>query len=77
MARWPAPASAAGEGTALSHDAGRPRTPRRLWAGAVIGYERGLLTPERIAQAVGRDTVEVEAELDALGVHPPADEPDY
>jgi hypothetical protein len=51
--------------------------PRRLWADAVIGYERGLLTPERIAQAVGRDTVEVEAELDALGVHPPADEPDY
>ena len=61
----------------LIHDAGRPRTPRRLWADAVIGYERGLLTPERIAEAVGRDTAEVEAELAALGVHPPADEPDY
>lgn len=61
----------------MIHDTGRPRMPRRLWADAVIGYERGLLTPERIAQAVRRDTVEVEAELDALGVHPPADEPDY
>lgn len=61
----------------LVHDGGQPRMPRQLWVDAVIGYERGLLTPERIAQAVGRDTVEVEAELEALGVHPPADEPDY
>lgn len=61
----------------LIHDSGRPRLPRRLWADAIVGYERGLLTPERIAQAVGRDTSEVEAELAALGVHPPDDEPDY
>lgn len=59
------------------HDSGTPRLPSRLWADAVTGYERGLLTPERIAAAVGRSTSEVEAELAALGVHPPDDEPDY
>lgn len=59
------------------HDSGRPRLPGRLWADAVAGYERGLLTVERIAEAVGRSAREVETELSALGVHPPHDEPDY
>ena len=59
------------------HDSGRPRLPSRLWTDAVTGYERGLLTPERIAEAMERSTSEVVAELAALGVHPPDDEPDY
>jgi Zn-dependent peptidase ImmA (M78 family) len=59
------------------HLSATPRLPARLWADAVTGYERGLLTPERIAEAVGRSVGEVEAELAALDVRPPDDEPDY
>lgn len=59
------------------HDSGTPHLPSRLWTDAVTGYERGLLTPERIAEAMERTTSEIEAELSALGVHPPDDEPDY
>ena len=54
-----------------------PRAPGKLWEFAVVGYERGLLTVERIAQAIHRTPAEVQAELDELGIAPPVDEPDF
>ena len=56
---------------------GRPRTPARMWEYAVGGYEQGLLSVERIAQAVHSTPEEVQALLDELGVTPREDEPDY
>ncbi len=56
---------------------GRPRTPARMWEYAVGGYEQGLLSVERIAQAVHSTPEQVHALLDEMGVVAPEDEPDY
>jgi Zn-dependent peptidase ImmA (M78 family) len=61
----------------MVHDSGRPRLPRQMWENAVTGYEKGLLTAERIAEALQRNANDVLAELDELGVRPADDEPDY
>ena len=55
----------------------KPRAPAKMWEYAVIGYERGLLTADRIAQALHMTAADVRAELERLGVSPPEDEPDY
>jgi Zn-dependent peptidase ImmA (M78 family) len=54
-----------------------PRVPAKMWEYAVVGYERGLLTVERIAEAVYKTPADVKAELDDLGIAPPPDDPDY
>ena len=56
---------------------GQYRAPARMWEYAVGGYEQGLLSAGRIAQAVHRTPEHVQALLDELGVLPPANEPDY
>ena len=54
-----------------------PRAPARMWEFAVVGYERGLLTPERIAAAVHKNPAAVRAELEELGIVKIADDPDF
>lgn len=56
---------------------GKPRTPAKMWEFAVAGYEQGLLTIDRIAQAVHKPGEEISALLDEMGAVAPEDEPDY
>ena len=56
---------------------GVSRAPAKMWEYAVIGYERGLLTSERIAEAIFMTPAEVQADLDDLGIEPPVEDPDY
>jgi Zn-dependent peptidase ImmA (M78 family) len=56
---------------------GVQRAPAKMWEYAVVGYERGLLTVERIAQATHKTAAAVQGELDDLGIAPPLDDPDY
>ncbi len=56
---------------------GRPRTPIKMWEYAVSGYEQGLLTVERIAQATFRTPEIIQQLLDECGIQQPESEPDF
>ena len=56
---------------------GLQRAPAKMWEYAVIGYERGLLTVERIAEALHKTPAAVQDGLDDLGIAPSLDDPDY
>ncbi|MGO8685193.1 MAG: ImmA/IrrE family metallo-endopeptidase [Thermoleophilia bacterium] len=53
------------------------RVPRAMYLNAAAVYENGLLAVDRIAELVGKDAAELEKEFAAMGLTPPADEPDY
>jgi len=54
----------------------QPRAPAKMWEYSVVGYEQGLLTVDRIAQAMHSVPEKVLARLDDMGVVAPEDEPD-
>jgi Zn-dependent peptidase ImmA (M78 family) len=54
-----------------------PRMPEPMTEYAARGYQRGLLTVDRIARTFRREPSEVRAEYESRGIRPPVDEPDY
>ncbi len=55
----------------------QPRPPRKMWEYAVAGYEQGLLTVPRIAQATFTTSERVQELFDDAGIIQTESEPDF
>lgn len=56
---------------------GQPRAPAKMWEYAVVGFERGLLSVERIAAALHMSPSTVASRLEDLDIRLPEDDPDF